>query len=96
MANAIGVSDPTDVIKVYVGLRAGEVVLAVWDGCDGRPVVRKVELSLETLDLSEENVDDNGGRGLWIVESLAGRCWVEPTHPSGKWVCATLKAEGVR
>ncbi|TMQ92132.1 ATP-binding protein [Actinomadura soli] len=96
VANAVKVSGTADVIKVYVGLGAGEVVLGVWDGCDGRPVARKVEISLETLDLSEENFDDNGGRGLAIVEALAWRCWTDPTPPQGKWVCAALNAEGRR
>ncbi|TDC76746.1 ATP-binding protein [Actinomadura sp. 7K507] len=93
VANAIVASGLADVIKVHVGFRVAEVVLAVWDRCDGRPLVQKVELSLETLDLREENFDDNGGWGLSIVESLASRCWVEPTRPSGKWVCAALKLE---
>lgn len=92
MANAVRVSGRFDAIKVHVGLRAGVVVLGVWDGRDERPVKRTVELSLETLDLREENFDDNGGWGLSIVETLADRCWVEQTPPHGKWVCAALKA----
>lgn len=95
-ANAVEVSGAADVIKMHVGRGVGEVVLAVWDGCDARPVARKVEISLETLDLSEENFDDNGGRGLVIVEALARRCWIDPTPPRGKWVCAALAAEGGR
>ena len=81
VANAVEASRVADVIKVHVGLGAGEVVLAVWDGSDARPVTRHVELSLETLDLSPERFDDNGGWGLSIVESLAARCWVDPTPP---------------
>jgi anti-sigma regulatory factor (Ser/Thr protein kinase) len=90
VTNAVTVSSAADMIKVYVGLESGEVVLGVWDGCDGQPVVRRMEISLETLDLSEENFDDNGGRGLAIVEALARRCWTVPTPPCGKWVCAAL------
>lgn len=92
-ANAIEASGAADVIKVHIGLGAGEVVLAVWDASDARPVTRHVELSLETLDLTPEHFDDNGGWGLSIVESLATRCWVDPTPPRGKWVCAALKAD---
>lgn len=92
-ANAVEASRAADVIKVHVGLGAGEVVLAVWDRSDARPATRHVELSLETLDLSPERFDDNGGWGLSIVESLAARCWVDPTPPRGKWVCAALKAD---
>ncbi|WUH98179.1 ATP-binding protein [Spirillospora sp. NBC_00431] len=93
VANAVKVSGAADVIEVHVGLGNGEVVLGVWDGCDERPVARNVQISLETLDLSEENLDDNGGRGLAIVEALAWRCWTDPTSPHGKWVCAALRAE---
>ncbi|TDD80013.1 hypothetical protein E1298_26580 [Actinomadura rubrisoli] len=78
-------------IKVYVGLGDGEVVLAVWDGSAARPVARHVDLSLETLDLREEHFDDNGGRGLSIVEKLSARRWVDATWPAGKWVCAAIK-----
>ncbi|MFA1550791.1 ATP-binding protein [Actinomadura chokoriensis] len=92
-ANAVEASRAAEVIKVYVGRGAGEVVLAVWDGCDARPVTRHVELSLETLDLCPDRFDDNGGWGLSIVENLAARCWVDPTPPRGKWVCAALKAD---
>lgn len=92
-ANTVEASRAADVIKVHVGLGAGEVVLAVWDGSDARPVTRHVELSLETLDLCPEHYDDNGGWGLSIVENLATRCWADPTPPRGKWVCAALKAD---
>ncbi|MFI0481941.1 ATP-binding protein [Actinomadura sp. 9N215] len=96
VANAVKVSGRGDAIKVYVGLRAVGVVLGVWDGSDERPVARNVEISLDTLDLSEENFDDNGGRGLAIVEALAWRCWTDPTPPHGKWVCAALRTEARR
>ncbi len=89
-ANAVGASGLRDVIKVHAGIGAGEVRLSVWDGCDAWPVARRVEVSLETLDLREENFDDNGGWGLSIVESLTRRYWVESTWPRGKWVCAAL------
>ncbi|MWA04558.1 hypothetical protein F8568_030095 [Actinomadura sp. LD22] len=94
VANALRASERLETIKVHVGLGAGEVVLGVWDGCAARPAPRRVELSLETLDLREENFDDNGGWGLSIVDALAVRSWVEETRPRGKWVCAALKAVG--
>ncbi len=93
-ANAIEASGRQDVIKVHVELGVGEVVLAVWDGCAAQPVAQDVELSLETLDLREENFDANGGWGLSIVEGLAERYWVDHTRPVGKWVCAAMKTSG--
>ncbi|WP_433332968.1 ATP-binding protein [Spirillospora sp. CA-294931] len=88
--NATEASDPTEVIKLHLAQRSGEVVLAVWDSSRLQPARKRPFLTLETLDLAEENFDANGGWGLSIVETLASRYWVEPTTPTGKWVCAAL------
>jgi hypothetical protein len=51
-----------------------------------------VELTLETLDLSEEHWDDNGGRGLPIVGTLATTWGFTPDPAGGKWAWARLPA----
>jgi hypothetical protein len=48
------------------------------------------DLTPDTLDLREENFDDNGGWGLPIVQMLSADCGVEPTHGGGKWVWANI------
>lgn len=56
-----------------------------------------IELILDTLDLSEDNFDANGGRGLHIIEALATTWGYTPGpgnpatgHSAGKWVWARL------
>ncbi|POM27792.1 hypothetical protein BTM25_22130 [Actinomadura rubteroloni] len=90
MANAVEVSGVLDRIGVHVRAERTRIVLAVWDGDAALPAPRHVELSLEALDLDEDNWDDNGGWGLTIVQSLSSACWIEQTPPRGKWVCAAL------
>ncbi|WP_131732760.1 ATP-binding protein [Actinomadura formosensis] len=96
MANAVAVSSTAETVKVHARCEDGHVVLAVWDGGKGHPMTRHVELDLDTLDLSEENHDANGGWGLRLVVALAVRCWVEATPPRGKWVCAMIATEVAR
>ncbi|MGI8333665.1 ATP-binding protein [Actinomadura scrupuli] len=74
------------------------VLVAVWD-CSPRPPrpAPVVELTLESLDLSEHNFDANGGRGLHLVAALSTE-WghhPDPIDPRtgrspGKWVWARL------
>lgn len=90
MANAVAVSGASDTVKIHARCEGENVVLAVWDGGQGRPIVQHIELDLDTLDLSEANHDANGGWGLRLVQELAGRCWMEATPPQGKWVCAIV------
>jgi hypothetical protein len=67
------------------------VLLAVWDSSDHMPTVKEVvELTLDDLDLSEENFDNNGGWGLPLVRALSCDCGVSKTNPRGKWVWARL------
>lgn len=68
------------------------VVISVWDSSPRMPVVREIrELEPADLDLSEENLDDNGGNGLPLVIALASRTGVLPTtNPPGKWVWARI------
>lgn len=93
MANAVAASGTADTVKIHARRECGHIVLAVWDGGEGRPVRRNIELDLDTLDLAEENHDANGGWGLRLVEALAARCWVEATPPRGKWVCVMVAME---
>jgi anti-sigma regulatory factor (Ser/Thr protein kinase) len=90
---------PKQEIRFALRRDAGGVLIAVWD-CSPQPPqpAPVVELTLDTLDLSEENFDTNGGRGLRIVEALATDCGYrpDPINPAtgrcpGKWVWARLK-----
>jgi len=68
------------------------VVIAVWDAAPSSPRPRPVvEVTPETLDLSEEHWDDNGGWGLPIVAAIATECGHSPDPSGGKWVWARLK-----
>ncbi|MFD0856870.1 ATP-binding protein [Actinomadura adrarensis] len=70
---------------------AGGIIIAVWDSSilmpEPKPVV---ELTLEDLDLSPENFDNNGGWGLPLVEALSASCGVTRDPKGGKWVWAHL------
>jgi anti-sigma regulatory factor (Ser/Thr protein kinase) len=68
------------------------VLIAVWDASPTPPRVHPlIELTLETLHVSEEGWDDNGGRGLPIVTALATECGHTSDPSGGKWVWARLK-----
>jgi hypothetical protein len=71
---------------------AGVIHFAVWDSSARKPEANMPELTLETLDLREENFDDNGGWGLPLVAALAESCGITPTV-DGKWVWASIKVE---
>jgi Histidine kinase-, DNA gyrase B-, and HSP90-like ATPase. len=90
---------PKQEIKFALRRDPSEVLLAVWDSSPRPPrPIPVVELTLETLDLSEQNFDANGGRGLHIIEALATG-WGYSTdpidshtgHSPGKWVWARLR-----
>jgi anti-sigma regulatory factor (Ser/Thr protein kinase) len=68
------------------------VAIAVWDSSPCMPRPKPVaELTLEDLDLSEENFDNNGGWGLHLVRSLAGTSGVtRDPRKGGKWVWSRL------
>ena len=93
IANAIR-ETPDGTIRTYCipHFDAGVIQLAVWDSSARMPVANMPELTLETLDLCEENFDDNGGWGLPLVEALAESCGITPTD-NGKWVWAKIKVE---
>jgi Histidine kinase-like ATPase domain len=66
---------------------------AVWDSSEGRPQAVMPALTLETLDLNEENFDANGGWGLPLVQALSESCGFTPTG-DGKWVWAEIRVNG--
>lgn len=80
---------PDGVIKVRMIRERHAVLLAVWDSVDEMPKVQPTrELELDDLDLTEGNLDRNGGWGLQLVRSLASECGARTTEPRGKWVWA--------
>jgi anti-sigma regulatory factor (Ser/Thr protein kinase) len=79
-------------IKIRFSRDTCGVLLQVWDSSDQIPAPKPItELTLDDLDLSEENFDDNGGWGLPLVAALAADCGYIPAPSGGKWVWARLK-----
>ncbi|RAY15691.1 hypothetical protein DPM19_07865 [Actinomadura craniellae] len=90
--NAVAVTPPGGIIRLFAGPRMEGIVMAVWDADDRIPKPGPPPaITAESLDLRPENFDRNGGWGLGIVATLARECWIERTRP-GKWVCASLDA----
>ncbi|MFI6515887.1 ATP-binding protein [Spirillospora sp. NPDC050679] len=82
---------PRKEIRFQLSRDVHGIVVAVWDASPRTPQPRPpVELSLEDLDLSEESFDDNGGRGLPIVQALATACGYTVDPGGGKWVWARI------
>lgn len=91
IANAV-TATPGEEIRYQCSRDIAGVLIAVWDGSPESPQARPViEMTLDTLDVSEEHWDDNGGRGLPIVAALATECGCTPDPQGGKWVWAKLK-----
>ncbi|MEU8342972.1 ATP-binding protein [Spirillospora sp. NPDC048832] len=91
ITNAVAAT-PGKEIRYQCSRDAAGVLIAVWDANPTLPRLHPlIELALETLDVSEENWDDNGGRGLPIVTALAAECGHTPDSSGGKWVWARLK-----
>ncbi|WP_141584339.1 ATP-binding protein [Actinomadura sp. WMMA1423] len=91
ITNAVAAT-PGEEIRYQCSLDVAGVLIAVWDASPTKPRVRPlVELTLDTLDVSEDHWDDNGGRGLPIVAALATECGYSPDPAGGKWVWARLK-----
>ena len=82
-ANAVAVTPFGGHIWVRLSLDPAGVLLEIWDPSEELPArTPLIELTLETLDLSPENFDNNGGRGLAILDTLADAWNVRP-HPTG-------------
>ncbi|MEU8799172.1 ATP-binding protein [Spirillospora sp. NPDC048819] len=91
ITNAV-VATPGKEIRYQCSRDAHGVLIAVWDGSPTRPrVCPQIDMTLNTLDVSEDHWDDNGGRGLPIIAALATKCGHTPDPTGGKWVWATLK-----
>ncbi|RAY13588.1 ATP-binding protein [Actinomadura craniellae] len=86
VTNAVKAAPGREVTVRLVREAAG-VLLTVRDLSNAPPVQRPVvEPSLAALDLG--GPEDDGGRGLLIVSTLAQRCGYEPHSPRGKTVWA--------
>jgi anti-sigma regulatory factor (Ser/Thr protein kinase) len=77
-------------IQCFRDVDAGVIRVGVWDSSDREPEAVMPDLTPGTLDLREENFDDNGGWGLPLVQALSADCGVEPTHGGGKWIWANI------
>ncbi|GAA4241793.1 hypothetical protein GCM10022254_72090 [Actinomadura meridiana] len=90
ISNAVAAT-PGKEIRYQCSRDAHGVLIAVWDASPARPRMRPLErLTLDTLDVSKENWDNNGGRGLPIVAALATSCGHTPEPSGGKWIWARL------
>ncbi|NKZ05737.1 ATP-binding protein [Actinomadura latina] len=91
IANAVAAT-PGKEIRYQCSHDIAGVLIAVWDTSPAVPCIRPMaDMTLDTLDVSEEHWDDNGGRGLPIVAALAASCGYTPDPAGGKWVWARLK-----
>jgi anti-sigma regulatory factor (Ser/Thr protein kinase) len=95
--NAVGETPDREIrIRCCRDFTARIIRVGVWDSSDRHPNVAMPDLPPETLDLSPENFDDNGGWGLPIVQTLSTSCGVEPTSGGGKWVWANISLDDER
>ncbi|MEV5750632.1 ATP-binding protein [Actinoallomurus sp. NPDC052308] len=91
---------PGQAIRFLCRWEHGGIYLAVWDSSPERPTpARDVECALQDLDVSEDGFDQNGGRGLHIIDALAIEWGYRPDpvaretgRTGGKWVWARLTA----
>jgi anti-sigma regulatory factor (Ser/Thr protein kinase) len=83
---------PNEEIRLQLSRDAYGIIVAVWDTAPELPRPKpKFELTLEDLDLSEDAFDDNGGRGLHIIEALSAKCGITGDPAGGKWIWARLR-----
>ena len=69
----------------------GGVLVAVWDASPEIPQPKPVrQLTLDDLEVSDGSFDDNGGRGLPLVQALSHACGVTKDPKGGKWIWARL------
>lgn len=91
VANAV-TATPDGPIRIRLIPEESVILLGVWDASDAMPkLVPTYEPTLDDLDLTPDNFDDNGGWGLPLVLALAAETGTTPTHPTGKWVWARFK-----
>ncbi|GGV09139.1 hypothetical protein GCM10010182_30720 [Actinomadura cremea] len=84
---------PHEEIRFQISRDAAGVIIGVWDSSPEIPRQPKpaFELTLDELDSCGGSFDDNGGRGLSIVQTLAAVCGVTRDPNGGKWVWARLR-----
>ncbi|OLT17413.1 hypothetical protein BJF79_17830 [Actinomadura sp. CNU-125] len=82
---------PHKELRFQVSRDANGIIIAVWDSSPEIPKPKPLfELTLDGLDLSEDAFDNNGGRGLPIIQTLSTTCGVTKDPNGGKWVWARL------
>lgn len=92
VGNAVAATARGGQIRFRCARDASGILIAVWDPSPRRPLLRFVEPTLESLDLSPERFDDNGGWGLAIIQALAAETGCESDPDGvGKTVWARLK-----
>ena len=80
---------PHEEIRLQVSRDSAGIVIAVWDASPAVPLARPLrEITLDDLDVS--GTDDEGGRGLPLVQALSAACGVTKDPTGGKWVWARL------
>jgi anti-sigma regulatory factor (Ser/Thr protein kinase) len=90
LTNAIDETpDHTIHIECALDIQLQAIRFAVWDSSRAMPYAHMPELIPESLDLSPDEADKNGGWGLPLVQVLADDCGVTRTE-HGKWVWAIL------
>ncbi|MBE1530572.1 ATP-binding protein [Actinomadura algeriensis] len=78
-------------IRLQVSRDTAGIVVAVWDASPEIPKSRPVpEVTLDDLDVADDAFDDNGGRGLPLVQALSHSCGVTKDPTGGKWIWARL------
>ncbi|MEU5882084.1 ATP-binding protein [Spirillospora sp. NPDC047279] len=82
-SNAARVSRKGQHVVVRVVLEPGRRVVEVWDQCDD-PLVMRVA-----------GADDEGGRGLFVIDELVDDWGVRALSSGGKVVWAALHASGL-
>lgn len=82
---------PGKEIRLQLSRDPHGLIVAVWDSSPRPPEPRPVaELTLDDLDLSPGAFDDNGGRGLIIVQALSAACGCTGDPLGGKWTWARM------
>lgn len=96
VTNAVAISGPTDVVRVYVAADTCRVRVAVSDTAPERdPAPRGAVSSVEEID--DAGYEEFGGWGLMLVEAYADQVWTErPAGVGFKWVCAAIDLQDAR
>ena len=77
---------PHEELRFQVSRDANGIIIAVWDSSPEIPKPKP----LFDLDMDDDALDNSGGRGLPIVQTLSTTCGVTRDPHGGKWVWARL------